>query len=66
MWLQLCQIIKNIYKYIPEIDVFSKPTTIVSLFLDEEAITTEGGLLNLPSAPWLFLTFVRSIWYTYK
>lgn len=49
------------YIYVPEIDVFSKPTTILSLFLDEEAITTEGGLLSLPSAPWLFLTFVRSI-----
>jgi len=31
-------------------DAFPKPTIMLSLFFDEEAITTEGGLLNLPSA----------------
>lgn len=40
------------YKYtIPEMDVFPKPMIMLSLFFIEEAITTEGGLLNLPSAP---------------
>jgi len=35
---------------VPEIDAFPKPTMMLSLFFEEEAITTEGGLLNLPSA----------------
>lgn len=42
--------------YIPEIDAFPKPTIILSLFFDEEAITTEGGLFNFPSVPcWSFI-----------
>jgi len=35
---------------VPEIDAFPKPTIMLSLFFDEEAITTVGGLLNLFSA----------------
>lgn len=40
--------IKIYVKYIPEIDTLPKPTIMLSLLLDEDAITTEGGLLILP------------------
>lgn len=50
---------------VPEIDVFPKPTIMLSLFFDEEAITTEGGLLNRPSAGCWSFTFVAPSWIYY-
>lgn len=59
MQLFQCSTIYYINMYgVPEIDAFPKPTIMLSLFFDEEAITTVGGLLNLFSAGCWSLTFV--------